>query len=162
MSDAIPPTGRSGGGFPITFRDQEYTLNAINDRYRNLYTRWFQRKAIADTLSLRDAYTADRFDKVLASVQRDINAGVYDFGGDACNTVGETADGKVAMFRILFDDVRVSDVMILAMFNEIPEQLNAGWKTLHPESADPKSSTPEKSTLSSGNTTDSPPQSAPN
>lgn len=138
----------STDGFPITFRGGEYMLHAINDRFRSLFTRWFQRKAIADTLALRDAYTADRFKDVLASVQRDINSGVYDFGTQASDNVGNTVAGTLALYRILFDDERVSERVVEAMFEDQAEMLQTAFKTLHPEKPDPKATPPENSTPS--------------
>lgn len=146
MSTDVPLTGATGSGYPITFRSNEYILHTMNDRYRSQFSRWFQRKAIADTLALRDAYPAERFKEVLASVQRDINAGVYSIGTPAYQSILNTPEGTVALYRILFDDERVSDRIVEAMFEDDAEGLIAAFNSLHPETSCPKVTSPENST----------------
>lgn len=143
----------SDSGFTITFNGQDYTLHAMTDRYRNELTKWMRKHAITQTLALREIYPPTEFKAVLDSVNRDIIAGVYDFGGKESERLALSCpEATIYMYKVLFDDIRVSERVVEAMLKDpgTDEQIAIGMKVLHPqlESQSPKDSTPEKSTPS--------------
>lgn len=132
MSDETSAAvGNTGSAASFEFLGEVYALHKLTDKLRAKYTSWIHREVIRRLFECRDAYKPEEFTEQTRLLQRDISLGQYAFGTPASVTIGNTREGNIAFFRVLFDDPRVNEALVKQMFEARADELQTVYDTLH-------------------------------